>query len=195
MSRLPEKILRSGANAATIGQLLMDPLETTQPGERNLMHWVLPPWQRPEVWDVARKRKFVEGIFLGLGTGIYVVHQPDWDAGGTKPMSGWLLDGQQRITAIRDFIQDDLAIFDGMKHSDLTTAERRSRWEHQSFPYVEIPYQRDESMLREIYHRLNFGAFVPHGQADAQRVVDTPFVSGMDRVEPGERDSQPRQRG
>jgi hypothetical protein len=159
------------------------------------MHWVLPPWQRPMVWDVDRQRKFVEGIFLGLGTGIYVVHQPDWDAAGTKPMSGWLLDGQQRITAIRDFIHGDLAIFDGLKHADLSLAERRSRWENQSFPYVEIPYQGDEVLLREIYHRLNFGAFVPHGPDDAQRLAETPFLRACDLVDPVVGGDQLRQRG
>ncbi|MEG1680878.1 MAG: DUF262 domain-containing protein, partial [Stenotrophomonas sp.] len=73
------------------------PVECSSSIERNLLAYVLPPWQRDEVWSDHQKRRFIEGIFLGLGTGYYVVHAPDWDECGQRPMSGWLIDGQQRL--------------------------------------------------------------------------------------------------
>lgn len=184
-SSLPDRLIRGSANAATLEHLLIEPVEMTQPGERQLMHWVLPPWQRPEVWDVERKRAFVEGIFLGLGTGFYVVHQADWDASGTKPMSGWLIDGQQRISAVRDFLSDELVIFGNMKWSSLSLGEQRSRFLNHNFPFVEIPYQRDERVLRELSDRLNFSGRVEHTAADRDRVLAAPLVPGMAQVDPG----------
>lgn len=174
MSRLPESILNGRTRLADIESLLRPDSDSGDlaPGERRVLCWVLPPWQRPEVWEEGRKRAFIEGIFLGLGTGTYVVHQPDWDESGRKPMSGWLIDGQQRISAIRDFVQGDLTIFDGLRYADLDEVERRRRFLHLVFPYVELPYQEDEKFLRELYLRLNFGG-VPHTQADLDRVRNT----------------------
>lgn len=172
---LPERILKGVVREQSLEHLLGTPIEMTHPAERQLLAWVLPPWQRLEVWDVARKRAFVEGIFLGLGTGSYVVHAPDWDAGGTKPMSGWLIDGQQRISAIRDFVRDDLVIFDGVRYSDLDTITRRRRFLSQTFPYIELSYAPDEQRLKTLYERLNFGG-MGHTAADLQRLSDTPAL-------------------
>ena len=172
---LPERILRGVVREQSLEHLLGTPIEMTHPAERQLLAWVLPPWQRPEVWDVARKRAFVEGIFLGLGTGNYVVHAPDWDANGTKPMSGWLIDGQQRLSAIRDFVRDDLEIFDGVRYSDIDQISRRRRFLGQTFPYIELSYAPDEQRLKTLYERLNFGG-MGHTAADLQRLTDTPAL-------------------
>ena len=110
---IPKPLLSGTLHDYGIGHLVDMPTPAEAvPTERQLMNLTLPPWQRPEVWSEAQKRRFVEGVFLGLGTGSYVVHASDWDdAGRPKPMSGWLLDGQQRISALRDFIAGDLVVF------------------------------------------------------------------------------------
>ena len=175
-SALPERLLRGMQRDTTVEHLLGRPIETTHPAERQLLAWVLPPWQRPEVWDVSRKRAFIEGIFLGLGTGYYVVHAPDWDESGVKPMSGWLIDGQQRISAIRDFVQGDLDIFDGVRYADIDEITRRRRFLGLNFPYIELNYAPDEQRLKTLYERLNFGG-MGHTAADLQRLTDTPALS------------------
>lgn len=144
----------------------------TSDAERQLLCWVVPPWQRAEVWSVHQKRRFIEGIFLGLGTGYYVVNQPDWDADGARPMSGWLIDGQQRLTAIRDFVAGDLAIFERWKFADLSRGERIKRFSHVVFPCFEIDYQENESQLRELYDRLNYGG-TAHTSADRAHFLST----------------------
>jgi len=185
MVTLPDKILRGKDRQTDIEHLLGKPIEMTAPGERQMLCWVLPPWQRLEVWEQARKRAFVEGIFLGLGTGFYVAHQPDWDANGVKPMSGWLLDGQQRLSAIRDFVQDELTVFDGVRYSDLSLVQKRMRFLNNNFPYVEIPYTADENLLRELYMRLNFSG-VAHTEADRALLQGAPahFAHDLAGVEP-----------
>ena len=156
---LPGRLLRGRTRDFDIGSLfersvVSDELEA---GERRLLCFLLPPWQRPEVWTELQKRRFIEGIFLGLGTGYYVVNQSDWNEGGALPMSGWLIDGQQRLSAIRDFGAGKLTIFDGLTYGGLTGAEQAGRFKRIVFPCLEIDYQADESLLRGLYDRLNFG--------------------------------------
>lgn len=136
------------------------------PNERRLLNFILPPWQRPEVWDVAKKRRFVEGIFLGLGCGYLVANGRDWNEDGNlRPMSGWLIDGQQRLTALRDFIDGELTIFDGIRLQDLDRPTQLRRFWRASFPQFELDYTEDEALLQDLYDRLNFGG-VAHTAAD-----------------------------
>lgn len=175
MTRLPVKILQGANRVMPIEMLLRPPVIPAKGEERPLLCWILPPWQRAEVWSMERKKAFIEGIFLGLGTGFYVVHQPEYHGDGALPMSGWLLDGQQRLSAIRDFVQGDLAIFDGVKYSDLSVGEQRRRFLSVVFPCVELEYQPDEQRLRDLYLRMNFGG-MPHTESDLQRLRETPML-------------------
>ena len=184
MKTIPDPILRGSRREFDIEYLFRTPaVQATQPHERLLLCWVLPAWQRPEVWDEARKRRFIEGIFLGLGTGYYVVHQPDWDESGARPMAGWLIDGQQRLGALRDFVCHGLPIFDDVRWDDLSAAQRR-RFMSTNFPCIELAYQDDEHRLREIYDRLNFGG-VAHSQADRERARKAPWAAAHDARDEG----------
>lgn len=172
---IPEPILSGTTREYQIDTLLGQAQEALASdhmatGDRTLMGFNLPPWQRDETWTEAQKRRFIEGIFLGLGCGYYVVHQMDWDEDANPlPMAGWLLDGQQRIAAIRDFVYGPLTIFDGVGYTDLDRPTQLRRFRRQAFPCVEIPYQDDEEILKEVYRRLNFGG-TPHTAADLARV-------------------------
>lgn len=131
------------------------------PGRR-LLSQALPPWQRPEVWTVQQKRRFIEGIFLGFGTGTYVINGSDYAHDGTPlPGSGWLLDGQQRLSALRDFVENGLAIFDGVTWASLSRGHQLMRFMNVVFPCHELAYTADEALLIDIYDRLNFGG-TPH---------------------------------
>ncbi|TXI83159.1 MAG: DUF262 domain-containing protein [Cupriavidus sp.] len=162
-SALPAPILEAVERAYTIEHLVsLGKLELNHPDERRLMCWILPPWQRPEKWSEHQKRRFIEGIFLGLGTGFYVVHGADYQQDGrAKPMSGWLIDGQQRTAAIRDFLDDKLTIFNGLRWADLDQPTRWRRFLRVPFPARELAYTANEVSLMEISNRLNFGG-TPH---------------------------------
>lgn len=153
---LPEKILQGARRDYPIERLLEDMADPRIPEERRLLGLVLPPWQRPEVWGVEQKRRFIEGIFLGFGCGYYVTNGLEWLKDGTSaPMSGWLLDGQQRISALRDFLEDRLVLFGDVRISCLSAPEVR-RFRHEVFPCFELEYTDDENKLKELYDRLNF---------------------------------------
>lgn len=163
---IPAKLLNGTRREYTIGHLVeATSADPTMPEERRLLGLILPPWQRPEVWTVEQKRRFVEGIFLGLGCGYYVINGLDWvDGEGGKavsaPMSGWLLDGQQRIASLRDFLADKLVIFGDVKFSSLSQKEAM-RFKRENFPCFEVDYTDNEDVLKELYDRLNFGG-TPH---------------------------------
>lgn len=137
------------------------------PDERQLLNLVLPPWQREFVWTEAQQRSFVEGIFLGFNPGYYVINGRDYEGGSDRYMSGWLLDGQQRITSIARFVKDEITVFDGIRYSDLSLGEKRRRFDNVIFPCIELEYQVDEALLKELYRRLNFGG-TAHTASDQQ---------------------------
>ncbi len=153
---IPSRILRGTRRDYTIDYLTQHVGAELAPGERRLLGMVLPPWQRAEVWSEAQKRRFVEGIFLGFGCGYYVINGLDWDAGGRRPMAGWLLDGQQRISALRDFFEDRLVVFGDVLFSSLSEPQVL-RFRREQFPCFELEYTADENQLKELYDRLNFG--------------------------------------
>lgn len=182
MKNLPARLLAGRTREYSIGHLLeAAPIGATVAEERRLLVWVLPPWQRDEVWTTNQKRRFIEGVFLGLGTGFYVVHAPDWDECGERPMAGWLIDGQQRLSAIRDFIEDKLEIFDGIRYSDLDKPTKLRRFLRVSFPCLELEYQEDEERLRELYSRLNFSG-TAHTAADLNRLISMPPLQEIARA-------------
>ena len=166
---LPKPLLTGTMHDYGIGALVDMPAPVPAvPSERRLMNLTLPPWQRPEVWSADQKRRFVEGIWLGLGTGYYVVHGSDWDeAGSPKPMSGWLLDGQQRISALRDFLSGEMVIFGDVRFTEMSVPDQL-RFKRRPFPCHELDYTDNEDTLKELYDRLNFGG-TPH--IEAQRVL------------------------
>lgn len=163
---IPPKLLHGGRREYSIGRLLdMTPTDVTMPAERQLLGLVLPPWQRKEVWTLAQKVRFVEGIFLGLGCGYYVTNGLEWDERGVSaPMSGWLLDGQQRISALRDFIQGGMVVFGDVTFASLDEPQKR-RFLREPFSCHELEYTDNEAVLKELYNRLNFGG-TPHTEED-----------------------------
>ena len=181
MTRLPERILDGIHRAYVIDYLVQsDKIKPTSPLERQLLCWVLPPWQRDAVWSEAQQVRFIEGIFLGLGAGYYVVHGPDFKEDATPlPMSGWLIDGQQRITAIDKFLKGELTIFDGVRYADIDRTTQLRRFLRTPFPCLEIPYQKNEAVLKTLYERLCFGG-TPHSAADLER-LGKDFVSHAPR--------------
>lgn len=170
---VPQRVLERGGRREYPLEVLLDgtALGKARPelNERQLLGLTLPRWQRPVSWDEARQVQFIEGVFLGFGCGYYVINGSDWGPGGeAKPMSGWLLDGQQRITAIREFVEGRLTVFGDVTFASLDRAERL-RFLREPFPCVELEYQDSEEKLKTLYARLAFGG-VPHTAEDMARL-------------------------
>lgn len=163
---IPDRVLRGNERLFPIEVLFTGRPPAAAEGERTLLSLTLPPFQRGEVWAEEQKRAFIEGALLGFGLGSYVVNKADWNADGSlKPCSGWLIDGQQRISAIRDFVRGDLAVFGGQTYGDFSSGQAQ-QWLNLPFTRFELDYIGDPSVLADLYDRLNFGG-TPHRPEEA----------------------------
>jgi uncharacterized protein with ParB-like and HNH nuclease domain len=129
------------------------------PGERRLGWFVLPNFQRPPVWTLEQKIRFVESCWLGLPIGMIIYNRPErYDS----PYDGWLLDGQQRVTALFEYMDDAFPIF-GHLFSELTKPDHRNWSMSVSLPHAQTRIE-NEAELREVYDRLAYGG-TPHDPA------------------------------
>lgn len=130
--------------------------------------YVVPPFQRRLMWTQEQDRAFVESAWLGFHLGTIVVNQSNdsLDADNRFPRCDkWLIDGQQRLTAISRYVNDDFAIFLGTEHeyrwSDLKINEQRR------FGHIQIGISRlrtdDEARLELLYNLMAYGG-TPHAK-------------------------------
>lgn len=133
------------------------------PSERHACGYPLPNFQRAHKWSQEMSIKFIESIWLQLNIGTYMFHEADWESNGKpKPFSGWLIDGQQRLSAIEAYWNDEFRVF-GLLWSELKPNEVR-RFHSTKFPCVEISVY-DEQEIRELYNMLNFGG-IKHEESE-----------------------------
>ena len=124
-------------------------------GERRLGRFILPPFQREAVWTLKQKVALIESIWMELPIGTYVYNQTYYH--GKTDM--WLIDGQQRVTAIFEYINDGFPIkgSDGIEYyySEITAVDKRF-WGQKCFPAIVLNVE-DEAKLENIYERLVYG--------------------------------------
>ncbi|WP_133152514.1 DUF262 domain-containing protein, partial [Vibrio sp. 10N.261.52.A1] len=118
-----------------------------------------PEFQRGEVWTTSKKRLLVDSILRDWH--IPPLHLVELSDGRNE-----VLDGQQRLTAIRDFMNnkfsidgsidpysDEIAILDKLKYKDLPRAVKRNIDQFLLKVYKIRNYQVGEP--NELFHRLN----------------------------------------
>ena len=154
---IPSRVLSGGQFAFPIQQLLAgySGVCANVPGDRVLGGWVLPPFQRPPVWTRAQQVRLIESIWLGIPIGVFIFNMR---RNGSGPHDGWLLDGQQRMTALLGYVADELEVF-GLRWSALEHREHR-RFYMTPLACIETQFDTAEE-CREIYERLAYGG-TPH---------------------------------
>jgi hypothetical protein len=158
--QLPEPIQRGSHSETTIEALFQQVREmATDPefinplGLPTVMGYPIPEFQRPIVWTQDQQIRFIESIWYGfdLGTYTYV----EWNI---DPYRFMLIDGQQRLTAIQNYITDVFEVFGG-HYSELEKPDQ-IRFRRTKFP--SYAYRgKTERELREMYDLLNFSG-TPH---------------------------------
>lgn len=120
--------------------------------------FVLPSFQRGAVWSVEQKIRFVESLILKLPVGSYCVHEDL-----TTEVRWELLDGQQRWSAIFDYVDDKFPVF-GLKYSELNEVETRY-FKSLTFPvFIATGFTEEEKY--ELFTRLAYGG-TPNSVDDA----------------------------
>jgi hypothetical protein len=177
MVDLPEPSYRAKSSSARcIEEIMRDRHEAHEylfaPGQPRLGHFYLPPFQRPPKWTRTQAARLIESIHLDISIGSIVVS----DCGDTTrtmvegelverfpDSADWLIDGQQRLRAIRSYLDDELVVFEGTPHehrySDLSKVQKR-RFMGKSVGYVVLQPMGVEELAR-VYDLMNFGG-TPH---------------------------------
>lgn len=120
-------------------------------GRRTVMGFVLPSWQRGLVWTNDQKVAFIESAWRGIPLGTYTYNQ----AAMGSPLDYLLIDGQQRMSAIQSYIEDEFQVF-GHFWSDLPKRDER-RWGMTTVFASYVTETDDEAYLRGYYNLMNFG--------------------------------------
>lgn len=156
-SLIPDSWFRARTLSSPMCELMEreDERRPLRAGERKLGRFVLPPFQRPPVWTETQKVRFIESCWLGLPIGAYVVNAGRYQS----PFDLWLIDGQQRVTAVLNYMAGAFPVY-GHRYGDLPKVDKR-RWEWgMVFPKLETQIE-DEAELHEVYSRLAYGG-TPH---------------------------------
>ena len=128
----------------------------TARGERMLGCFILPPFQRPAAWSIAQKAAFIESIWDGLPIGGYV-YNDDQRFDANCPFA-WLLDGQQRWSAILDYVAGKFPV----KEYRFPELGRRDQMRFLSKEFTMLRTElTSEAECREVYNRLAYGG-TPH---------------------------------
>lgn len=110
--KMPERWFRAQSHGGTIrsGLMAYDGLVEAD-GSRMVGGFRIPPFQRDQVWTEEQSVKLVESIWDGFPIGSYTVNvvterNPDTYVEADR----WLLDGQQRWTAIARYVADEFPV-------------------------------------------------------------------------------------
>jgi uncharacterized protein with ParB-like and HNH nuclease domain len=157
-NKMPTEIMSGSAMSTCISFIAMerDLHSELADGERILGRFVLPKFQRPAVWTMKQRIRLIESLWLGLPIASFVYNRSSQIDGKTDQ---WLIDGQQRITTILSYLNDEFEVF-GSKWSDVDVVDRRG-FNMKPFPCYELRLD-DEAKLEDIYNRLAYGGTV-HG--------------------------------
>lgn len=120
-------------------------------------------YQRDFVWSLEDKQNLVESIYQNIDCGKIVIRLRGWNelvamrkAGETELSFRDVVDGKQRLDAVRGFIENEYPDMHGNYYSDLSNAAQRAFTKHQLFSYAEMPEDtKDENVLNQ-FLKLNF---------------------------------------
>lgn len=129
-----------------------------------------PSFQRNASWDRKRKSKFVESILLNIPIpNLFFAEDDD----GSKVV----VDGQQRLLALRDYIAGDYGLLglevlhqlNGMKYESLTERQQRII-SNRTLRCLVISARSDSEIRFEVFERLNTGG-VPLNAQEVRHCV------------------------
>jgi hypothetical protein len=111
-----------------------------------------PYFQRNLVWRDAHKRDFIETILKGLPfPQIFLARGPiDLE---TMEASQCVVDGQQRLSTIRDFTAGKLDV-GGRVFSTLSPKEKEDFLKYE-VPVIDFDLDAGDTRLKDVFHRLN----------------------------------------
>lgn len=169
MVKLPDPIFEGRTTALMISEIMRDRDELDNKNSQGYHDgleavggYFIPPFQRPAVWTKDQQRRLVESVHLKISIGAVVVtsaDRTDPETGLFPLSSDLLIDGQQRMRALKAYMFEGLRVFVGTEYEhaydELDDVQKRM-FRSTPIGYIEIRESNMDS-LRDLYNRLNFG--------------------------------------
>lgn len=120
-------------------------------------------YQRPFVWTRPQKQALVSSIYNGIDCGKIIVRSRTYDELERMIVKGEIelayhdiVDGKQRLGAIRDFIQDEFKDVHGNYYSDLSNNAQTDFVGHQLLSYGVMERDPTDAEVLQQFLKLNF---------------------------------------
>lgn len=117
-------------------------------------------YQRDFVWTVEQNQRLIESIYKGISCGLILVRMRSWaeleklvDIGVDHKHIAWcdIVDGKQRLNAIKGFLNEEYPDLHGNYYSDLSKHAQYKLLEHQLFQFAEM---KEESTDEEVLYQF-----------------------------------------
>lgn len=131
-------------------------LEGKDPG--TLLGYRVPFFQRnDDRWSRVQQIAFIESMYMGANIGAFMVNQPSLIS--DPEIDNVLLDGLQRLTALKAYFNGDFAVTGADEKPHVWTELASSDRAHLlrlPYPWIQTRYNSVE-LMKEAYERHNFG--------------------------------------
>jgi uncharacterized protein with ParB-like and HNH nuclease domain len=114
-----------------------------------ILGYKIPYFQRPLVWTQEQKIKLIESLWCGIPIGTFTINENSKN----KELDNILIDGQQRINTISEYINDRFPVY-GVLYSEVS--DLHGRFNVCSFPQY-VTNSEDIEYLKNYYNLMNFG--------------------------------------
>jgi Protein of unknown function DUF262 len=144
---------------------------------------IRPPFQRNPVWSKRQQSALIDTILLEYPIPELYMQDITDSAGNQKYI---LVDGQQRIRAVLDFLAGDFELEDesprwpGLAFEDLSSEDKKKLYEY-SFVVRLLPDIPDEE-IRAIFQRLNRNTMTLNAQELRHATYWGPFIKLMEEI-------------
>ena len=120
-------------------------------------------YQRPFVWTKKDNQLLIESIYNGIECGRVLIRLRSWKtlekltkAGETEVGFRDIVDGKQRLNAIRGFINDEYPDLHGNYYSDLSEEAQHKFGNNQQLSYAEMGDTATDEQVIKQFLKLNF---------------------------------------
>lgn len=120
-------------------------------------------YQRDFVWSLKDKQLLIESIYQSIDCGKLLIRKRGWKEleqmaadGETELAFSDIVDGKQRLNAVKEFILGEFVDLDGNFYSDLSAYSQNKFTDHQLFSYSELPENSADSSIIRQFLKLNF---------------------------------------
>ncbi len=119
-------------------------------------------YQRDFCWTLEQKQNLIHSLYLGIDIGKIVVRKREWsevqklaNTGETELAFNDIVDGKQRLEALRGFLMGEYTDRDGNYFADLSFHSQHKLTNNQQLGFAEMDEPEDKQVLKQ-FLKMNF---------------------------------------